>query len=53
VAGRVLDDRLAELLIKDDVDRAAAIAGGGDLVAQRRRQAVGRRAVQDGDGDGA
>src|SRR5919204_2620730 len=51
VSGRVLDDRLGELLVGEDVDRSLLEAGGGDLVAQRRRQTVDRRAVEDGDGD--
>src|SRR5919198_6061342 len=53
VSRRVLDDRLAELLVRVDVDRALLVAGGGDLVAQRRRQTVDRRAVEDSNGDGA
>src|SRR5919204_2806345 len=51
VSRRVLDDRLAELLVREDVDRALLEAGGGDLLAQRRRQTVDRRAVEDGNGD--
>jgi hypothetical protein len=38
VSGRVLDDRLGELLVGEDIDRALLEAGGGDLVAQRGRQ---------------
>ena len=51
VSGRVLDDRLGELLVGVVIDRALLEPGGGDLVAQRGRQTGNRRAVQDGNGD--
>src|SRR3954453_1724532 len=37
-SGRVLDDRLGELLVGVVIDRALLEAGTGDLVAQRGRQ---------------
>src|SRR5919198_4086834 len=51
VSGRVLDDRLGELLVGEVIDRALLEAGGGDLVAQRGRQTRNRRGVENGNGD--
>src|ERR687888_2662594 len=51
LSGRVLDDRLGELLVGEVIDRALLEAGGCDLVAQRGRQTGNRRAVEDGNGD--
>src|ERR671934_1904393 len=51
VSGRVLDDRLGELLVGEVIDRALLEAGGGDLVAQPGRQMGNHRAVEDGNGD--
>src|SRR4051794_12772505 len=51
VSGRVLHDRLGELLVGEVIDRALLEAGGGDLVAQHGRQTGNRRAVENGNGD--